>query len=74
MVSIGIKDISKFDFLDPPPNDAIDGALRQLNLLGAIEMTDNAVELTEIGKKMAAFPIDPKFTKAILAAKDLGCT
>ena len=74
MVSIGIKDISKFDFLDPPPTDAIDGALRQLNLLGAIEMTDNAVELTEIGKKMAAFPIDPKFTKAILAAKDLGCT
>ena len=40
MISIGIEDVSKFDFLDPPPQDAIDGALRQLILLGAIECTD----------------------------------
>jgi ATP-dependent RNA helicase DHX33 len=30
--------------------------------------------LTPLGRKMAAFPLDPKFTKAILVAKDLGCT
>jgi hypothetical protein len=30
--------------------------------------------LTSLGKKMSAFPLDPKFTKAILVAKDLGCT
>ena len=77
MLSIGISDISKFDFLDPPPQDAVEGALRQLHLLGAIEISDadcNVAKLTETGKKMAAFPIDPRFTKAILAAKALGCT
>lgn len=77
MLSIGIKDIGKFDFLDPPPNDAIDGALRQLMLLGAIEIEDNTTtvaSLTEVGKKLAAFPLDPRFTKAILAAQELGCT
>ena len=36
MISIGIEDIASFDFLDPPPTDAIEGALRQLILLDAI--------------------------------------
>ena len=40
MISIGIKDIASFDFLDPPPTDAIEGALRQLVLLDAIECTN----------------------------------
>lgn len=75
MLSIGIENIFKFDFLDPPPEDAVQGALRQLELLGAIELNDEEnVRLTEIGKQLAIFPLDPKFTKAILAAKDLGCT
>ena len=34
MLSIGITNVSKFDFLDPPPQDAVEGALRQLHLLG----------------------------------------
>ena len=77
MLSIGVKDVSKFDFLEPPPLDAIEGALRQLQLLGAITRTSgNSSEamLTEIGQKLAGFPLDPRFTRAILAAKDLGCT
>ena len=81
MLSIGITKLEKFDFLEPPPKESIDGALRQLELLGAIETEIDpdfrfltSINLTELGKQMAAFPLDPKFTKAILAAKDLGCT
>ena len=36
MLSIGITNVSKFDFLDPPPQDAVEGALRQLHHLGNI--------------------------------------
>ena len=75
MLSIGIENIFKFDFLDPPPPDAVQGALRQLELLGAVECNDETnVQLTEIGKQLAVFPLDPKFTKAIISAKELGCT
>ena len=75
MLSIGIKNLAKFDFLEPPPKESIDGALRQLKLLNAIEIHDeNEISLTDLGKQMAAFPLDPKFTKAIIAAKELGCT
>lgn len=77
MISMGVQNVAQFDFLEPPPEDAVEGALRQLILLGAIiplnQMTDH-YQLTDVGKKMAAFPLDPRFTKSILAAKDLGCT
>ena len=71
MMSIGIKDVSRFHFLESPPADAVEGALRQLRLLGAVSEGNT---LTDLGKKMAAFPLDPKFTKALLAAEELNCT
>jgi HrpA-like RNA helicase len=36
MLSIGIKNVSTFDFLEPPPQESVDSALRQLLLLGAV--------------------------------------
>lgn len=47
MISIGIQDIASFDFLDPPPSDAIEGALRQLVLLDAIECINPSDEKGE---------------------------
>jgi HrpA-like RNA helicase len=37
MLSIGIRNVSTFDFLEPPPQEAVQSALRQLTLLGAIQ-------------------------------------
>lgn len=89
MLSMGVSSIAKFDFLEAPPGDAIEGAVRQLLLLGAVEAPAGTVasaeapqqsvsrqelKLTELGKQMAAFPLDPRFTKAILCAVELGCT
>ena len=36
MLSIGIKNVSTFDFLEPPPKESVDSAVRQLSLLGAV--------------------------------------
>ncbi len=71
MFAIGIKNVDKFDFLDRPPLEAIESAIRKLKLLSAI---NNDKELTELGRKMAAFPLDPRFTKMIFSAQELGCT
>ena len=51
MISMGIHNVAKFDFLEPPPQDAIEGAIRQLILLGAIECVDESrdTETKEIG-------------------------
>lgn len=39
---------------------------------GAISTTENPT-LTPAGKKMAAFPIDPRLSKVILSADEFDC-
>lgn len=38
-------------------------AIAQLDLLGALEHKDEQLTLTPIGRKMAAFPLEPRFAK-----------
>lgn len=71
LLAIGV-DIRKFDFIDSPKPQAIDLALNQLHLLGATT-TGKITELTELGKKMAKFPLDPKYSKVLLSAPTFGC-
>lgn len=75
MLSIGIKDINSFDFMDAPSSDALNMALRQLSLLGATEpnLAGAGVKLTALGKKMSGFPLEPRLTACLLAAQARGC-
>ena len=45
--------------------------LTTLSILGAIDKHQN---LTDVGRKMAVLPVDPKFSRMILAAEELGCS
>lgn len=75
MLSIGVKDINSFDFMDAPSSDALNMALRQLSLLGATEpnQAGAGVKLTALGKKMSGFPLEPRLTACLLAAQAKGC-
>lgn len=70
-MAIGI-DCEKFDFIDAPPQTALDTAIKQLKLLGAIK-TGKMNELTPLGKNMSKFPLDPKYSKMLLTAPSFGC-
>nr|XP_023019825.1 putative ATP-dependent RNA helicase DHX33 [Leptinotarsa decemlineata] len=71
LLSLGIQAM-QFDFMDKPPRDATMAAFEQLTLLGAVE-TITSTTLTPLGKKMAKFPLDPRFSKILLSAHDFGC-
>jgi HrpA-like RNA helicase len=59
---MGITNISTFDFLSKPDEKSITAALNELTYLRAIQPSDdNIYELTKDGRKMACFPLDPKF-------------
>jgi len=75
MLSIGIRNVDKFDFMDPPAADGLNMAVRQLGLLGATEAdpSDGSVRLTALGKKMSGFPLEPRLTACLLAAEERGC-
>ncbi|XP_071078637.1 ATP-dependent RNA helicase DHX33-like isoform X1 [Haliotis cracherodii] len=72
MLALGISDIIKFDFMDKPSIESIVCALDNLILLGAIEKKDK-IQLTPVGRKMSAFPLEPRLSKVILMAKEYHC-
>ena len=77
LVALGIDDILTFDFMSRPQPAVVRAAVAQLVQLGALEYcTDEAackVKLTDIGRTMSDFPVDPPYAKCILASAELGC-
>lgn len=63
--SLGVDDLLDFDFMDPPPQDTISTALFDLWALGALDHMGN---LTPLGRKMSAFPMDPSLSKLLITA------
>lgn len=45
LMSLGITDVANFDFLDRPPQDAIENALEQLIVLGAVRKDSDCYEV-----------------------------
>ncbi|KAG6000564.1 hypothetical protein E4U21_005340 [Claviceps maximensis] len=68
--SLGINELLDFEFMDPPPTEALIGALNQLF---ALQGLNHKGELTKMGRQMAEFPTDPMLAKAVLAADKEGC-
>lgn len=71
LLALGI-DALNFDFMDKPPKESVTVAYERLHLLGAIDGLEEK-NLTEVGKKMAKFPLDPHYSKVLLAAEGFGC-
>ncbi|XP_028410170.1 ATP-dependent RNA helicase DHX33-like isoform X2 [Dendronephthya gigantea] len=70
--ALGIKDVGHFEFLDSPLSKAIENAVDQLTLLGALG--EDGGELTGLGRNMARFPLEPRFSKTLLMSRDFNCS
>ncbi|XP_076809587.1 pre-mRNA-splicing factor ATP-dependent RNA helicase PRP16-like isoform X1 [Clavelina lepadiformis] len=69
--SLGVQDLLKFHFMDPPPQDNILNSMYQLWILGAL---DNTGQLTTCGRSMVEFPLDPPLSKMMITAVEMGCS
>ncbi|KAM9440295.1 ATP-dependent RNA helicase DHX33 [Clarias gariepinus] len=74
LLALGVPDVLNFDFMSKPSPESMRMAVEQLDLLGAVERKDDQVSLTPLGKKMACFPLEPRFAKTILISPDFSCT
>ncbi|KJE90286.1 RNA helicase [Capsaspora owczarzaki ATCC 30864] len=63
--ALGVRDLQNFDFMDKPPRDALIAALEHNYALGAL---GDDGELTELGRQMSEFPLEPALAKALIAA------
>ncbi|KAL4558218.1 hypothetical protein LXL04_036416 [Taraxacum kok-saghyz] len=69
--SLGIDDLVHFNFMDPPPSEAL---LKAFELLYALNAVNKFGELTKLGRKMAEFPLDPMLSKMIVASDKYKCS
>ena len=70
MLSLGMQDVERFPFIDPPDRRHVNDGLRLLRELGAVDTGGN---LTEIGHRLARLPLDPRIGRMLLEAHSLGC-
>lgn len=63
MARLGIKNLVTFDFIEPPLPESVIVALNQLYFLGGINRNG---EITEEGRLMVEFPLEPKDAKSLL--------
>lgn len=61
--SLKVEDINSFSFLDPPPQDLLNCSLYDLWAIGAL---DNLGQLTDLGRLMSDFPMEPTLAKTII--------
>lgn len=66
-INLKLGNIDEFPFLDPPRSTTVREGYKTLEELGAITP---AGEITEIGRRMARLPVDPRISRMILAAVD----
>nr|WP_207161152.1 ATP-dependent RNA helicase HrpA [Halorhodospira halophila] len=69
MKAMGLGDIERFPFVEPPERRYINDALRLLFELGAV---DEGRELTDLGRRLARIPADPRIGRMLLAAREAG--
>ena len=68
---LGIDDLVHFDFMDPPAPETLMRALELLNYLGAL---DDEGDMTDLGRTMAHFPLDPQLAKMVITSPKHKCS
>jgi ATP-dependent helicase HrpB len=68
--SAGVAEIRHFRWFTPPTQESLHRAERLLHDLGAL---DAHGQLSEEGRKMAALPLEPRFSRLMLAGSEHGC-
>lgn len=67
----GVEDFASFPWFEPPAPLFLERAETLLRDLGALDARTGA--LTDLGRRMAAFPVHPRYARLLLAAAEYGC-
>ena len=75
MLSLGLGELNKFPFVEPPEDRNIKDGLNLLEELGAVNLKakDPRKKLTTLGRQLAKLPVDPRLARMILAANKFNC-
>lgn len=79
MLALGLGDVRKFPFLDPPSPKAIQEGWKTLEEVGAVSKKERGngksngpQSLTEIGQRLSRLPLDPRLGRMLIEAEARG--
>lgn len=64
--NMGILNLNKFPFIDPPSIESLQTSEYELWSIGAL---DNLGKLTKLGKEMSNYPLDPSLSKLLILSQ-----
>ncbi|HEU5035228.1 MAG TPA: ATP-dependent RNA helicase HrpA [Mycobacteriales bacterium] len=73
MAALDLGDVADFPFLDPPDRRAVRDGMSLLHELGALIETGGHPRLTDLGRRLARLPLDPRLGRMVLEAERFGC-
>jgi ATP-dependent helicase HrpA len=74
MSALGLGEVAAFPFVDPPDRRSIKDGLDLLHELGAVDPARGSRDrLTEVGRRLARLPVDPRLGRMVLEADRRGC-
>jgi ATP-dependent helicase HrpA len=69
MTNLGLGDLAKFPFIDPPDRRNITDGVKLLEELGALDER----KLTPLGRQLAQLPVDPRLARMVMEADKQEC-
>ncbi|WP_407704974.1 ATP-dependent RNA helicase HrpA [Thalassotalea hakodatensis] len=73
MLALDLGHIDQFPFVQSPDSRTVKDGVRLLEELAAIQVRHGKTQLTNSGRQLARFPVDPRLAKMILTAIQYGC-
>ena len=73
MAALDLGTVAGFPFVDPPDSRHVADGVRLLEELGAVVPGQAKTRLTDVGRKLARLPVDPRLGRMILEAGRNGC-
>ena len=74
MISLGLGDIERFPFLQPPDKRGIKDGLDLLLELGAVTQLGAESRITRVGRDIAQLPLDPRYGRMVVESSRHGVT
>jgi ATP-dependent helicase HrpA len=75
MTALGLGDVARFPFVEPPDRRRVTDGVHLLEELGALDpkATHPRDRLTRLGRDLVQLPVDPRLARMVLAADEQGC-
>ena len=79
MTALGLGDVARFPFVDPPDSRNVKAGVQLLEELGALVPAASPAargggsRLTPLGRQLVALPLDPRLARMVVEADQRGC-